>query len=125
MKYTFGCCASTLRIEQSEHCSMWSAPEYVHHEKARLAFVQSVYPKVTGFGTDQDISIVDFVDSHMPHVSQRTCAEYFADKILLGALDGGYHRTESMGCIHWQRMLFNAMQNKRYIMVNVFSRFSK
>ena len=85
---------------------------------ARRAIVDRMYVKFAGFGPDHDVSVDDFVEKYGSHVSKRAGDEYYGGKIVLGALDG-YHRTESMGGITGQRMLFNAMRNKRCPMVKV------
>ncbi len=68
-------------------------------EMTRRAIADKVYPTVAGFGPDHDIDIKTFDENYGTLVSKRLGAEYFNGNVVLGALDGGYHRTQSIGGI--------------------------
>ena len=67
-------------------------------DEARQDIVQ-VYPTVTGFSHDHDVTPKNFVEKYGTNVSKCTGDDYYGCKIVLGCLYGGYHKAQSMGGI--------------------------
>ena len=90
-----------------------------HLNKVRRAIVDNIYPLVAGFGADHDVTMANFDEEYGTFLSKGIGDAFYDEAKILGYMDGIYHSIETFGRINGQKLLFNASNNKRYVLAKV------